>query len=169
MLAMVGALRECEAGMALLEHAQSQLSLRARAWDLPMQARPDWVVLDGFCPVIVDLKTTKNLDDLTKDHGPALWKLNYHSQLALARRLLAENGYPEAKCYILAVEKNGYRSACVEVPDGMLRAGERYFDEHAPKLAECYRTDVWLRAVPGIVKLETPGWMERRAENTVSP
>jgi PDDEXK-like domain of unknown function (DUF3799) len=170
-LSMCGALNECADGRALIEHAESQVTIRGEAFGLPMQARPDWVVLDDFRPVIIDLKTTKAISDLARETprgvfepGPDVWKYGYHTQLALMRRLLAEAGYPNAACYLFAAEKTGLRSACIELPDWILREGEKHFEQYAPRLAECLRTGHFPRAVSGIVKLETPRWMAERQE-----
>lgn len=170
-LDMCAALDECTRGRALIEHAEQQVTLRGEAFGLPMQARPDWVVLDDMRPVIVDLKCTKHVPDLVREvrpdvyaPGPAIMTYGYHTQLALMRRLLAEAGYPGASCFLFIAEKTGYRSACVEIPEDMLREADRYFEWHAPRLAECRRTGHFPRALPGIVKLETPAWMTRQVE-----
>ncbi len=176
MVAMTEALRECEDGMALLEHAEMQVTLRGEAFGLSMQSRPDWVVLDHFKPIIVDLKTTKAIGDLLRETrpgvyepGPAMMQFAYHAQLALMRRLLAEAGYPGASVYLFVAEKSGLNAACIEMPEDILAEGERVFEQHAPRLAQCIRTGRFPRAMQNIVKLEAPGWMKRRAENTVSP
>ncbi len=170
-LAMCEALRECEAGVALTQHAEMQVTLRGTAFGLPMQARPDWVVLDHMRPVIIDLKTTKAMQDIVREVRPGVYepgyaivRLGYHNQLALGRRLLAEAGYPGAACYLWVAEKTGLNAACIEVPSAMLDEGDRYYEAHAPRLAECLRTGHFPRAAPGIVKLETPRWMTRQVE-----
>lgn len=176
MVAMCGALDECTDAMTLFEHAEEQVTLRGEAFGMRMQARPDLLVLDHFKPIIGDYKTTKAIGDLLRETrpgvyepGPAMLQYGYHSQLALMRRLLAEAGYPNASVYLWVVEKSGLNAACIELPEDILAEGERVFEQHAPRLAECIRTGRFPRAMQNIVKLEAPGWMKRRAENTVSP
>jgi hypothetical protein len=170
-LTMCEALNECTGARELIAHCEQQVTLRGEAFGLKMQARPDWVALDDMRPLIVDLKTTKCLTDLLREvrpgvyePGPAVMTYGYTTQLALMRRLLSEAGYPSASVYLYIAEKTGLRAACVEMPEGMLKEGERYFEWHAPRLAECLRTRHFPRAVSGIVKLETPGWMTRQQE-----
>ncbi len=176
MVAMCGALDECTDAVALFENAEQQVTLRGDAFGLKMQARPDILVLDHFKPIIGDIKTTKAIGDLLREvgpnryePGPAMLQFGYHSQLALMRRLLAEAGYPGASVYLWVAEKSGLNAACIEIPEDILLEGERVFEHHAPRLGECIRTGRFPRAMANIVKLEAPGWMKRRAENTVSP
>ena len=148
MLAMCGSLRTCEKGMALIEGAAEQVTLRGELHGLKFQSRPDWVHFSDYGAYTVDLKTTKNMNDIL--HGPAIHRFGYHVQAAIARALLAQNGYENASAYNFVVEKQApYRRACIQIPDDYLAWGDAY----SPSTARS-------RRVPRNGRLAT--WAKRR-------
>lgn len=164
MHATLNATEELRDGMDLVRQCEPQVTLRGAMHGVPIQCRPDWAHLDDFAPYTVDLKTTKDLGDLvdeaTGECGPALIRLGYHVQAALVRRLMAQNGFPDATAYLLIVEKQpAYRAAFVNI-ESLLAAGERYLDEHLPRLAACLTEKRFPRAPRGIVQLRAPRWLD---------
>ncbi len=162
MLTMVESLHECEDGVLYTQDATPQVTLRGEAWGLKLQSRPDWIHLDDHGgSYIVDLKTTKDLADL--DPGNSIWKLGYHTQAALARKLLALNGYPDAAVYLWVVEKGrGFRSECIRIREDALAWGDEWLAEHAPRLAACFANNEWRRATRGVVEIGKPRWATSR-------
>ncbi len=159
MLAMAASLRTCDKGVALIDGAEEQVTLRGEAWGLKMQSRPDYVHLSDYGAYSVDLKTTKNLNDLLD--GPSVWKLGYHTQAALVRKLLAANGYENASAYLFVVEKQApYRRACLQISDEYLAWGEQALAREAAKLKECMDTDTWPLGPDEIVQLGKPRWVK---------
>lgn len=157
MLVMCEALRECKPGMLLASQCEQQLTLRGEIGGAKMQSRPDYVHLDADGPYIIDLKTTKDMSDLLD--GPSVWKLGYHTQAAIARQLLAQNGYPGAECYLLVAEKNrGMRTQLVKLKDDLLGWGDEWVHMHATMLAQCINASSWPRASETIAEVGRPGW-----------
>jgi hypothetical protein len=170
MLHMVEALQtDCQKGMDLIEHAEQQVTLRGELHGVKVQARPDWVNLDEYATYSVDHKTTKNMRDLLVDLdtcGASIWKLGYHSQAALVRELLRQNGYPHVSCYLLVAEKvQPYRVECIDI-EHLLDAGDAWLARFLPKLAECQQSNTWPRSSGGIVKIQKPKWMDEIPTHT---
>lgn len=161
--AMVESMRgpELADAMRLVAACEPQVSFRGELHGVKVQARPDYVCLDPDAPFIMDLKTTRNLNDLLVDldqAGPTIWKLGYHSQLAFCRRLMAQAGFPQADAYLLVVEKQlPYRAACIDIGE-LLDWGEVYLDTHLPRLGQCIRTSDYPRCPRGIVRVARPRW-----------
>lgn len=161
--AMVDSMRgpELADAMRLVAACDAQVSIRGELHGVKVQARPDYVCLDPDAPFIMDLKTTKNLNDLLVDieqAGPSLWKLGYHSQMAFCRRMLAEAGYGGADAYLLVVEKQQpYRAACLDIGE-LLDWGDQYLDLHLPRLGQCIRSNTYPRCPSGIVRIVRPRW-----------
>lgn len=159
MLAMCRSLRTCDKGMALVDGAETQVTLRGTAYGLPMQARPDWVHLADFGAYSVDLKTCRNLSEVLD--GPTVWKLGYHTQAAVVRALMAANGYENASTYLFVVEKQvPYRRACILISDDYLSWGDQVLTREAAKLKECIDSDVWPLGPDEIVQLAKPRWVK---------
>ncbi len=160
MLAGVDSLRTCTKGMALVNGAEQQVTLRGEIHGLRMQARPDWVCLRDFGAYSIDLKTTKNLNDMYP-RGPAIYRFGYHVQAAIVRQLLAQNGYEGASTYNFAVEKQPmYRRAFIELTDRELSDGDAFLAEWCPQLAHCIETDTWPLGPDGVVTLQKPRWVK---------
>lgn len=157
MRAMVESLSELEVARDKLEACEQQVTLTAPSHGLTLQARPDYVLLSEMCPISIDLKTTKCLNDL---NATGVVKLGYHTQAALVRRVLAANGLPGAACYLLAVEKvEPYRSALLHLTPALLDAGDLWIDTYLPRLAACFERGQWPRAEPTVRDLELPRWL----------
>ena len=170
MLHMVEALQtDCQKGMDLIEHAEQQVTLRGELHGVKVQARPDWVNLDEYATYSVDHKTTKSMRDLLVDLdscGPSIWKLGYHSQAALVRELLRQNGYPHVSCYLLVAEKvQPYRVECIDI-ENLLDAGDKWLARVLPQLAQCQQTNTCPRSSGGIVKVQKPKWMDEVPSHT---
>jgi hypothetical protein len=146
--------------MDLIGACEQQVTLTAAAYGMTLQSRPDYVMLGsplGQGAISIDLKTTKNLNDL---NSTGIVKLGYHTQAALVRRMLVANGHPDVDCYLLAVEKCApYRSALLKLKPELLAAGDQWIDTYAPRLAHCLETGQFPRAVPGIVEVDVPRWL----------
>jgi len=163
---------DCIDAMSMVAQAESQVSLRGGLSELAVQARPDWCSLDAFGPWTMDFKTTKSLDDLVQQTphgfvgGPALVRLGYATQAALAQHLMAECGYPDASAYLLISEKQPpYRAVCVDLAPFLPSALER-LRRAAADLHRCYAANTFPRVLApvssGIPMLARPRWMERQ-------
>lgn len=148
--------------MALIEPANMQASILGNAFGLPMQSRPDYLNLEGlaatgYAPYTVDLKTCESINDLRGSAGK-LFALGYHTQAALCRALLRNEGVVNSQHYILAVEKSGaHRTQLIRIPDRVLDWADGYFAKYAPELAHCIHSNTWPRTEPTI-ELDLPGW-----------
>lgn len=155
MLEMASSVREHVEAAGKVEACEQQITLTGEAHGLTLQSRPDYVLLSELCPLSIDLKTTKNLNDLS---STGIVKLGYHTQAAMVRRLLALNGLPDATCYLLVVEKClPYRCALMRLSSALLDAGDRWLDTYAPRLAECMQQNCWPRT--STVDVEPPRWL----------
>lgn len=157
---MKEALEEHALAMSMVAQCESQLTLTHEN----LQARPDWVCLDGtpessFRPFSIDLKTCEDLNELM--NARKLIKWGYHSQAAFVRRMLAENGHPGAQCYLLCVEKETpHRVALLRLGDDLLGVADRWIDVHLGRLRTCMEHNSWPRVEPGIVEIGKPGWLQ---------
>jgi hypothetical protein len=139
---MAQTLETCATGMTLIQDCQQQVTLRGHVHGLAMQSRPDYLHLSEYGSYTVDLKTTENLNDFLGRGHPAVWKYGYHIQAAIARQLLADNGYPGAE---------------------YLAWGDEHLKQHAPRLAHCILHDQWPLGPEEIVQLTVPRWVEAQA------
>jgi len=161
---MLVTMQTCATGMTLIQDCQQQVTLRGHVHGLAMQSRPDYLHLSEYGSYSVDLKTTENLNDFLGRGHPAVWKYGYHIQAAIARQLLADNGYPGAACYLFVVEKSGaHRRACFQIPPEYLAWGDEHLKQHAPRLAHCILHDQWPLGPEEIVQLTVPRWVEAQA------
>ena len=171
---------DCTDAMSMIAHAESQVTLRGGLEGLAVQSRPDWCSLDAFGPWTMDFKTTKNLDDLVQATeqgfvgGPAIVRLGYPTQAALAQHLMAACGYPDCATYLLIAEKQApYRAVCVDIAP-FLHAAHETLRLAVQKLQRCYEQNAFPRVLsPGRVQgegesapliptLARPRWMERQ-------
>lgn len=163
-LEMMRSLSEQDTAPAMIEASEQQLTLTAEAYGLTIQSRPDWLMRasafsDGAAST--DLKTCKTLDDMS-DTG--IVKMGYHTQAALVRRLCRMNDLGDCTCFLLAVEKEPvYRCELIKLSPDLLAQGDRWLDVYLPKLAECYQTDRWPRARPGVRVAGVPRWLRDEA------
>ncbi len=175
---------DCTDAMSMVAAAEMQVSLRGDLEGLPVQSRPDWCALDAFGPWTMDFKTTKALSDLVTltdtgfVGGPALVRLGYPTQAALAQHLMAACGYPNAAAYLLIAEKEApFRAVCVDIAP-FLPAAHETLRRAARALMRCYEANAFPRilrperagagggggaggASPAIATLARPKWMER--------
>jgi hypothetical protein len=157
--------------MPLIEACGMQATLRGRAYALCIQARPDWLCIagherTGYRPFSIDLKTTKDLNDLKTREGVV--SLGYHTQSAITRALLrqylAERGEDtETEHYLFVVEKcYPHRNALLRLNPEVLDYGDLYLEKYGAQLAACIAADNWPVALPEIVEIGLP----RRAQRT---
>ena len=170
MMSMTEALQnDCAEGMAKVEHAEQQVTLRGEIHGVKVQARPDWLYLGEFGAYSVDLKSTKNMADLKVDLdtcGPSVWKLGYNVQAAIVRELLRQNGHEHVTCYLLVAEKvPAYRVDIIDI-EHLLDSGDAWLARMLPQLAECQRTNTWPRSSGGIVRIQKPRWMDEVPTHT---
>lgn len=165
LLKMAESLETCDKGLALCRGAEQQVTLRGSVYGLKMQARPDYLHLHDFGAHAVDLKTTKDFSDVYP-YGYAVSRFGYHTQAAIMRHLLAQNGYEDATTYLLVVEKKPtYRRACIEFLPRDLERAEEYLREWCPKLAECIANDTWPNGPDEVVTLRSPRWVRSDDDN----
>lgn len=161
--AMRASLLDCTDGMELVEPADMQATITGDAFGLPMQSRPDWLNLEGLArwnyrPYTVDLKKCADLDGLRGD-ASKLFFYGYHTQAALARALLRNNGYEESEHFLLAVEEQGaHRSTLIRLRPELLDWADQYFLKYAPALEQCLRTNAWPRVEP-TCEVGLPRWV----------
>ncbi len=159
MRGMRDALLESRVVKPILELCTQQVTIRIG--DL-LQARPDFLLLggmdiSGYRPLVVDLKTTKDLDDVTTSR--AIWNYGYHQQAACARMCLADNGYPDAACFLLAIEKQyPYRSRLVELSPRYLDMGEAWVRTQLAAIEACRAANDWPRSDDTILTIDPPSW-----------
>ncbi len=170
---MRASLFDCMDGMALIEGADKQPTITGNAYGIAMQSRPDWVCLEGLAytdyrPYTVDLKTCDNLDGLRGD-ASKLIALGHHTQAALCRALMRDNGIPDSEHYLFAVEKQGAcRSALIRLRPELLDWADQYFMKYAGELAHCIRTNTWPRAEP-TCEVGIPRWAQSGAPTDELP
>ncbi len=167
LLRMAASLRTCDKGMALIEGAEEQVTLRGEVFGLRMQARPDWVHCAEFGCYSVDLKSTRDMNEFRRT-GRAVVQFGYHTQAALVRRLMAANGYEGASTYLFVVEsQDSYRRECFQIPDDYLAWADQLLEKECAELKKCLDTDTWPLGSDDVITLQKPGWA--RVEETVSP
>lgn len=159
MLEMAASLRTCDKGIALTNGCDQQVTLRGEVFGLRMQARPDWLHLSDLGVWLVDLKTTRDLNEFLRRDGPAVVRFGYHTQAALMRKLLAANGYEDATVYLFVVEKQlKPRRACFRVPDDYLAWADKLLEAECAKLKACMDAGVYPNGPDEIITLNKPRW-----------
>lgn len=157
--------------LPLIESCGDQPTLRGHAYGLQIQARPDWLNLGGhertgFRPYSVDLKTTKDLSDLSTREGVV--SLGYHTQSAITRALmrqyLAERGEDtETEHYLFVVEKcYPHRNALLRLNHEVLDYGDLYLEKYGRELARCIAEDHWPVALPDVIEIGLPRRAQQR-------
>lgn len=161
----------------LMEAAGQQATLRGHAYGLTIQARPDWLNIDGhertgFRPYTVDLKTTKDMNDLKTREGVV--SLGYHTQSAITRALLrqylAECGEDtETEHYLFVVEKcYPHRNALLRLNPEVLDYGDLYLEKYGRELAACIAADHWPVALPEIIEIGLPRRAQRASNDNAA-
>lgn len=161
----------------LIEVCTQQATLRGHAYGVRIQARPDWLCLDGheqtgFRPFTIDLKTSKDLNDLSSREG--VISLGYHTQSAITRRLMrayleGRGEDPETDHYLFVVEKcYPHRNALLRLNPEVLDYGDVYLEKYGQKLAACIASDTWPYALPEIIEIGLPR-RARGAHNDNAP
>lgn len=169
MVAMRDALLENETAMRMIAACQSQTTYTCEYDGTPgLQARPDWAshegcIESGFDPFTLDLKSTIKLSQLA--NGRAVASYGYHSQAAVGRHCMRQNGIDRVRCFLLAVEKIGpYRSQVIEVTPDWTEIGWLWCDRQLSRLATHYRTNDWPRVESEMVALPpVPEWVANAA------
>lgn len=166
MVDMTRSLDKHAKGVAYTRDASQQITLRGELCGLPMQCRPDWLQLDAFLSTSVDLKTTRDLKRLAEPRGWGLRQYGYHSQAALVRELLRQNGYEHVVLYNWAVDKNppSHKRALIEIRPDLLDEGLRYLEATARELKHCLETDTWPQGPEEPIKIGDK-WSDHPADN----
>jgi PDDEXK-like domain of unknown function (DUF3799) len=157
---MLEAYREHTLAVSMVNACEQQVTLTHEN----LQARPDWVCLEGsaetsFLPISIDLKTCDDINELR--NARKLIRFSYHTQAAFVRRMLALNGFPNAQCYLLCVEKETpHRVAMFRLREDLLDVADRWIDVQLGRLWHCMDTNTWPRVEPGIVEIGKPGWLQ---------
>jgi hypothetical protein len=156
----------------LLKGGHAELSLFAREQDrgFLMKARLDYFGYLNGQPYIVDIKT------MTDASTPALSKeiLNrrYHVQFAHYRRMLERLGLPDARCFVIALEKGELpRCQVREIGRDTLTLGEADLDNDLRLFWRFKTNDYWPdfaddeQDATGVRTIDVPEYVLNRTEN----
>jgi len=122
---MADAVAKHEEAQKLLHHGVAERVLHSDFNGIPVQSRLDWFTEMGEVPVIVDLKTSNDLDSFEYDAR----KFLYGIQFAFYQQIFVSATIDEyeleavipPKVFAVAVEKREpFRCGVFEVPDGVL-------------------------------------------------
>lgn len=155
------ALRENETAIELIRGCLKQVTLTVAYPGTPgLRARPDWLSATGcavnvFRPYSLDLKTTGNLHKLVSGRG--IVEFGYHSQAAIVRHTMLEEGFGDTSHYLLACEKaRPYRCQVIEIPHEWLDLGWQRCKRQLARLAKHYESGSWPRVDHEMVALPPP-------------
>ena len=131
-----------------------------------MQARPDWLCLEGcpesdFCPFTLDLKSTLTLPELSS--GRSVIKYGYHSQAANVEQLLRYEGVDVSgmRHFLLGAEKSfPHRWRVIELPRQLVFAGDAWCKRQLSELNGCYARGEWPLVPTELVMADVPAWLE---------
>jgi len=137
--------------------AQTETSLYWEEDGRAMKARADLLIDNGDDVLVVDLKTTRDVDPDAFGRDAA--RYGYHGQLAhYCAGAQAVYGKP-ARAAILAVEKDAPHDVGLFYLDDLaLEAGRAMRADLLARLAECERTGNWPGKVPQPMPLQLPAW-----------
>lgn len=168
---LVETLEQSVVARALIDGASAQASIihdRVEAWPhLPgLQARPDWLSLDGCAasdwrPYTLDLKSTLTLPDLSS--GRSVVKFGYHSQAASVEQCLRLEGIDctTIRHFLLGAEKSfPHRWRVVELPPRLVAVGGAWCTRLLNRLNECYATGEFPLVESEIVMADIPSWLD---------
>ncbi len=133
---------------------------------LPMKARFDWVNPSTDAPVIVGLKTSRNVSPRGFANQAA--QLGYHLSWAMyAQGFQVVMGVRPA-VYEMVIENHWpHDSVFYRIPEDVLAAGEHAYNTAACKVRDCMATGQWPGISEGVTDLEMPGWVMQSVTPTL--
>lgn len=168
---LVETLDQCPIAKGLIAAAEPQLSImhdRIEAYpELPgMQARPDWLCLNGCAesgwrPFTLDLKSTLTLPELSS--GRSILKYGYHSQAANVETLLKLDGVDVAdmRHFLLGAEKTfPHRWRVIELPRRLVSVGDAWCKRQLSELNGYYARGEWPLVPCELVEADVPRWLD---------
>jgi hypothetical protein len=161
-VAMASAVRSRSDLAAVLEDGRAEVSLlwheRFRGLDLVCKARADWIYHDGDSWVVLDLKTTRDVE--ARSFGRDAARLMYHGQLAhYAEGLSATLGGAPVRAELLVVEtETPHDCGLYRLDDVALQCGRARREQLLSRYAACVQSGEWPGQLPEPGYLLLPTW-----------
>ena len=161
-VAMASAVRSRPDLAAVLEDGLAEVSLlwneRFRGYDLIFKARADWIYHDGDSWVVLDLKTTRDVE--ARSFGRDAARLMYHGQLAhYAEGLSATLGGAPVRAELLVVETEApHDCGLYRLDDVALQCGRARREQLLSRYAACVESGEWPGQLPEPGYLLLPTW-----------
>ena len=152
---------------SLLSHGKAEVSWRTNAGAFDMQSRTDWFIdeptpeqiamlqangqnIKAGQPVIVDLKTTQELDAWRRNnYGNAIHQFSYHLQLAIylavINKIRKEQGKEICRHFLFVVveKKPPYDCAVIVLSERSFGLAQTQLKEYLKRLTACYERNGW--------------------------
>ena len=161
-VAMASAVRSRPDLAAVLEDGLAEVSLlwheRFRGYDLIFKARADWIYHDGDSWVVLDLKTTRDVE--ARSFGRDAARLMYHGQLAhYAEGLSVTLGGAPVRAELLVVETEApHDCGLYRLDDVALQCGRARREQLLSRYAACVQSGEWPGQLPEPGYLLLPTW-----------
>ena len=161
-VAMASAVRSRPDLAAVLEDGLAEVSLlwheRFRGLDPVFKARADWIYHDGDSWVVLDLKTTRDVE--ARSFGRDAARLMYHGQLAhYAEGLSATLGGAPVRAELLVVETEApHDCGLYRLDDVALQCGRARREQLLSRYAACVQSGEWPGQLPEPGYLLLPTW-----------
>lgn len=146
----------------LFSEGEAQVSIRRQlpSYQLQVQCRPDWLCLQPVngTPYIADLKTVDRMERFELDAVT----YGYHSQMALAQWIIAQEG-PVCAAYLPVVEKQmAGRCQVFQIPEDVLQDAWAILKKDIEDIAGRMRSGIWHedQTEPTIARI--PGWQRQQ-------
>jgi hypothetical protein len=150
----------------LLNDGEAQVSVRRQLpkYQCEIQCRPDWLNLTAEQKYLCDVKTCDRLERFEFDAV----KFGYHSQMALAQWILAQEGH-QCDAYLIVVEKQLAGRCCVfQIPEDVLADGWYLLKGAIAEICERRRTGIWYDDQTEPVMINVPGWQRQQLAKAVN-
>lgn len=135
---MAASVRDHEIASKLLRSGVPESTVRCTIAGHACQARIDWLTMDEHA--IVDLKTTRSLDEFDRDVAA----YEYVHQMAFYREAIATVLGTDVPTYLIAVEKDEpYRCGVWHIARTALDTARKENLEAMQELTRCRQTGVW--------------------------
>ncbi len=161
-VAIASAVRSRPDLAAVLEDGLAEVSLlwheRFRGYDLIFKARADWIYHDGDSWVVLDLKTTRDVE--ARSFGRDAARLMYHGQLAhYVEGLSATLGGAPVRAELLVVETEApHDCGLYRLDDVALQCGRARREQLLSRYAACVESGEWPGQLPEPGYLLLPTW-----------
>ena len=164
-VAMASAVRSRPDIAAVLEDGLAEVSLvwregysRLADLDVVCKARADWIYHDGDSWVVLDLKTTRDVE--ARSFGRDAARLMYHGQLAhYAQGLSVLMGCAPVRAELLVVETEApHDCGLYRLDDIAAVCGEARREQLLSRYAACVRSGEWPGQLPEPGYLLLPAW-----------